>query len=153
MALSGERRPTTVERRSWVQGLGPGAAIGALGAAAVIVSLFLPWQDGGIRASSIPITFLWDGATGSSDPSLLAILVPLAVVMIVGAFVPMGAVPRVVGAIGVVIVAGLFAYQLDHEIAAFPGTKLSDVLAAGFYVAMIGGILGFVSAVLPRDGT
>src|SRR6478736_5764142 len=98
MTLSEERRSRTVEQRSWVPGLGPGTIIGALGASGVIVSLFLPWQDGGIHPTNIPIAFLWDGATRSSDPSLLAFLVPLAVVVIVGALSPMGVTPRLVGA-------------------------------------------------------
>ena len=153
MTLSEERRRRTVEHRSWVPAFGPGTIIGTLGASGVIVSLFLPWQDGGIHPGSIPIAFLWDGATRSSDPSLLALLVPLAVGLIVGAVVPIGATPRAVGAIAVLIVTGVFAYQLDREIAAFPGTKLSDVLDVGFYVATIGGILAFVSSVLPTDAT
>jgi hypothetical protein len=151
MTVSEERRRSTVKHRSWVPGFGPATIIGTLGASGVIVSLFLPWQNGGIHPSSIPIAFLWDGATRSSDPSLLVLLVPLAVVLIVGALTPIGATPRVVGAIGVLIVTGVFAYQLDQEIATFPGTKLSDVLDAGVYVATIGGILAFVSAVLPTD--
>jgi hypothetical protein len=153
MALSEERRSRSVEHRSWVPGFGPGTIIGALGASGVIISLFLPWQDGGIHPSNIPIAFLWNGATRSSDPSLLVLLAPLAVVLIVGALVPIGATPRVVGAVGVLIVTGVFAYQLDQTIATFPGTKLSDVLDAGFYVATLGGVLAFVSAVLPTDAT
>jgi hypothetical protein len=151
MTLSEDQRRRTVEHRSWVPNFGPGTIIGTLGAAGVIVSLFLPWQDGGIHPSSIPITFLWDGATRSSNPSLLVLLVPLAVILIVGALAPIGATPHAFAAIGVLIVTGVFAYQLDRAIATFPGTKLSDVLAAGFYVAAIGGILAFVSAVLPTD--
>jgi hypothetical protein len=153
MTLSEERRSRTIEHRSWVPGFGPGTIIGTLGASGVIVSLFLPWQAGGIHPTNIPIAFLWDGSTRSSDPSLLAFLVPLAVILIVGALAPIGVTLRIVGAIGVLIVAGVFAYQLDRAIAAFPGTKLSDVLDAGFYVATIGGILAFVSAVLPTDAT
>jgi hypothetical protein len=152
MTVSEERRRSTVEHRSWVRAVGPGTIMGTLGASGVIVSLFLPWQDGGIHPSSIPIAFLWGGATRWSDPSLLVFLVPLAVILIVGALVPIGATARVVGAVGVLIVTGVFAYQLDRAIATFPGTKLSDVLDAGFYVATIGGILAFVSAVLPTDG-
>jgi len=33
--------------------------------------------------------------------------------------------------IGVLVVAGLFAYQLDRSL--FPGASLGDVLGAGFY--------------------
>lgn len=150
MTVTEERRShTSIERRGWVPGYGPGMIIGALGALGVAVSLFLPWRDGGIHPSGVPVAFLWDRATGSSDPSLLIFLIPLAVVLVIGVVVPIGEAVRLFGAVGVLIVTGVFAYQLDRALAAFPGAGLGDVLDTGFYVAAIGGILAFVSALLP----
>ena len=126
---------------------GPGMILGALGAAGVIVSMFLPWRDGGVYPSDIPVAFLWDrGATSSL--SLLILLIPLAVVLVIGSFVPMGAGVRLFGAVGTLIVTGVFAYQLHRTVDALGG-DLGDVLDTGFYLAAIGGLIAFVSALIP----
>ena len=148
MAVTRERVRTAdvVERRGWTPGFGPGMLLGIIGAVGVIVSMFLPWRDG-VHPSDIPVEFLWNrGATG--DPSLLVFLIPLAIVLAVGAFVPMGAGLRLFGGIGTIVVAVVFAFQLNRFTDDFGGS-LGDLLDTGFYFAMIGGILGFVSGLLP----
>jgi hypothetical protein len=126
---------------------GPGMILGALGAAGVIVSLFLPWRESGVYPSDIPVAFLWDrGAT--SSVSLLILLISLAVVLVIGAFVPLGAGVRLFGALGTLIVTGVFAYQL-HRTVDVLGGDLADVLDTGFYVAAIGGLVAFVSSLMP----
>jgi hypothetical protein len=138
-----------VERRSWVPGtFGPGMLVGAMGAIGAVVSLFLPWHDPGVHPSSIPVEFLWDRNPGSSDPSLLILLIPIAVVLVIGAVVPMGAGARLFGGIALLAVAGVFAYQLDRTLGGFR-SGLGDVLGSGFYVGAIAGILACVSAMLP----
>ena len=134
---------TTTRTRSWSP-IGSGEIIGALGATAVIVSLFLSWRDGGVHPSDIPAAFLWDRTTGSTDPSLLVFLIPAAALMVLGLWPRVGAGVRLLGAAVVLAVAGLFAYQVDRGL--FAGDNLGDVLDAGFYVAAVGGFLGFVSA-------
>jgi hypothetical protein len=134
---------TTTRTRSWSP-VGSGEIIGLAGAAAVIVSLFLPWRTGGVHPSGVPAAFLWDRTAGSTDPSLLVFLIPAAVLMVLGLWPRIGAGIRLLGAIIVLAVAGLFAYQLDRSL--FAGSSLTDVLDTGFYVAAVGGILGFVSA-------
>ena len=126
---------------------GPGMILGALGAAGVIVSLFLPWRESNVHPSDIPVSFLWD-RTSTSSLSLLILLIPLAVVLIIGAFVPMGAGVRLFGAVGTLVVVGVFAYQLNRTVDAFGGS-LGDVLDSGFYLAAIGGIVAFVSSLIP----
>ena len=117
--------------------------MGALAAIGVIVSMFLPWRGGGIYPSDIPVEFLWNrDAVG--NPSLLVLLIPLAVVLVIGAFVPMGAGLRLFGAIGTLMVVGVFAYQL-HRVSG----HLGDALDTGYYVAAIGGVLAFMSGLLP----
>ena len=148
MAATRERVRTAdvVERRGWTPGFGPGMILGAIGALGVILSMFLPWRDG-VHPSNIPVEFLWNrSATG--DPSLLVALIPLALLLVVGAFVPMGAGLRLFGGLGALVVALVFAYQLNRFVDAFGG-DLGDVLDTGFYFAAIGGLLGFVSAFLP----
>ncbi len=150
MADSRERVRTenVVERRGWTPvGIGPGMILGALGALGVVLSMFFPWRDGGVYPSDIPVEFLWN-RNASSEPSLLILLIPLALVLVVGAFVPMGAGLRAFGALGALVIAGVFAYQLNRVADTF-GADLGDVLDTGFYLATIGGILGFVSAFLP----
>ena len=126
---------------------GPGMILGVLGAAGVIGSMFLPWRESGVYPSDIPVAFLWDrGATSSL--SLLILLIPLAVVLVIGALVPMGAGVRLFGALGTLIVTGVFAYQLHRAVDALGG-DLGDVLDTGFYLAAIGGLVAFVSGLLP----
>jgi hypothetical protein len=128
---------------------GPGMIVGLAAALAVVVSLFLPWRSGGVHPSGIPAAFLWDrGAT--SDPSLLIFLIPLAAVLVLGAVVWGGDVARVFGGLGVLIVAGVFAYQLDRAGNDF-GADLGSLLDTGYYVAVIGGFLAWVSAMLPES--
>ena len=59
----------------------------------MIVSLILPWP----RAASIRVISRWLScgiAAPTSSLSLLILLIPLAVVLVIGAFVPMGAAVR-----------------------------------------------------------
>jgi len=144
-----ERRTLAPRHRpAWAPAfLGSGRLLGILGAIGVIVGLFLPWRDGGVHPSDVPVQFLWDRTTSATDPSLLIFLIPLAALLAVGAVVWLGAGLRLLGAIGVLIVTGLFAYQLDRSL--FGGASLDVVLDTGFYFAAIGGIVAFVSALLP----
>jgi hypothetical protein len=55
---------------------------------------------------------------------------------------------RIFGGLGVLVVAGLFAYQLSR-LTDDLGGSMSDALDTGFYFAAIGGLIGFVSGFLP----
>ena len=135
---------------SWVPAaVGPGMLLGALGAAGVVISLFMPWRDGGVHPSDIPLAFLWDKTPGSQDPSLLVVLLPLAIILVIGAFVPMGAGVRLFGSIAVLVVAAVFAYQLDQSLDVVPGADLGSVLDTGFYLAIVGAIIAFAGGFLP----
>ena len=81
---------------------------------------------------------------------MLIFLIPLAAVLVLGAVVWGGDVARVFGGLGVLIVAGVFAYQLDRAGNDF-GADLGSLLDTGFYVAVIGGFLAWVSAMLPES--
>jgi hypothetical protein len=122
----------------------PGFVLGLLGAVGVVMSIFLPWRTGAVHASDIPVEFLWNrNATGS--PSLLIVLIPLALMLAVATFVPFGARGRRIGSAGTLIVVALFAYQL-HRVVDATGGGLVDALDAGFYFAAIGAVLALVSA-------
>src|SRR6478672_7128732 len=106
-------RATATHTRSW-NPIGAGEVMGLVGAAAVIVSLFLPWRDGGVHASDVPAAFLWDRTTSSTDPSLLVFLIPAAALLVLGLVPRIGAGVRLLGAIVVLAVTGVFAYQLNR---------------------------------------
>ncbi|HZP30009.1 MAG TPA: hypothetical protein VFC99_13725 [Acidimicrobiia bacterium] len=142
--MSDEPAPATTTRtRSWSP-IGSGEIIGFAGAAAVVVSLFLSWRSGNAHPSDIPAAFLWNRTTSSTDPSLLVFLIPAAALLVLGLWPRIGAGIRLLGAVISLAVAGVFAYQLDRSL--FAGGSLGDVLDAGFYVAAVGGFLGFLSA-------
>jgi hypothetical protein len=126
--------------------------LGGLGAIGVIVSMFLPWRTGFVHPSDVPIAFLWDHNTTAHDPSILIALIPLAVLLVLGAVMPTGAALRAIGGVGTLVVAALFAYQLHRVLNALPGGKLGDVLDSGFYFAVIGGVIGLMSAFVASVG-
>jgi len=161
MTVSGEpvhstvptRRERRVERSSWAPRVGPGMVLGAIGTVGVVVSMFLSWRSGGVHPSDIPFAFLYDRDTASTSPSLLIALIPLAVILAVGTLMPRAAGLRVLGGLGTIVVAGLFAYQLHEVLDRFPGSSLSDQLDTGFYVAAIGGVLALISGFIPSGWT
>jgi len=129
-------------------------ALGGLATIGVVVSMFLSWRAAGsAHPSDIPLGFLFDDTTTAESPSLLLALIPLAFVLAVGAFLARAAAARVVGALGVLAVSGLFAFQLHEALDGVPGTGLSDQLDTGFYVAAIAGVAGLVSGFLPSGWT
>ncbi len=147
------REAPIVGRRAWwtpAAVFGPGRILGALGAAGVVVSCFLSWHDPGIHPDNIPFAFLWDRTTTATDPSLLIALIPIAAVLVLGAFVPFGVMLRFIGGLAMLVVAGVFAYQLNRVTgSAHGGPDLGDALGTGFYVGAIGGVLAFIGGLLP----
>ena len=139
-------RDRVVERRSWAPTFGPGMILGAIGAAGVIVSLFMAWRDPGAHPADIPVAFLWDKAA-TSEPSLLILLIPIAAVLVLGALIPFAAGLRFLGGLAILVVAGVFVYQLDR---ALPnGFDVGDILGTGFYIGAVAGFLGLISAFMP----
>jgi len=139
---------TTAPRRTrWTSTVGPGMVVGVVATVALVVSMFMSWQSGGVHPSDIPAAFLWDrNATG--DPSLLVYLVPLAVLLGVGSLLRGGSGLRVLAGLLTMVVVGVYAYQL-HEVADSVGASFSDALDPGFYVAAVAAMAGFVSGFVP----
>jgi hypothetical protein len=131
----------------WSFAIGPGLVVGALATVGLVVSMFMSWQSGGVHPSDIPAAFLWDrDATG--DPSFLVYLIPLAVLLGVGSFMRGGAGLRILAGLLALVVIGVYAYQL-HEVTDALGVDFTDTLDAGFYVAAISAVVGFVSGFVP----
>jgi hypothetical protein len=55
-------------------------------------------------ASDVPAALLFDRSTTSTSPSLLIVLIPIAIIIAVGTFLPMGAAARTFG--GLLILGG-----------------------------------------------
>jgi hypothetical protein len=127
--------------------IGPGMILGLVGAIGIVVSMFLSWRVGSVHPSEIPAAFLWDRGA-ASDPSFLIYLIPLAVLLVVGSLFPGGAGLRLLAGLGTLVVVGVFAYQL-HRVTDAVGADFGDALDPGFYIAGIGGLIGFVSGFLP----
>ena len=122
--------PVRTRRTRWSVAIGPGMVVGVVATVGLVVSMFMSWQAGGVHPSDIPAAFLWDrNATG--DPSLLVFLIPLAVVLGIGALMRGGSALRILAGLLAMIVVGVYAVD------------------SGFYVAAIAAVLGFISGFVP----
>jgi hypothetical protein len=139
--------PATTRRTRWSTTVGPGMVVGVVATVALVVSMFMSWQSGGVHPGDIPAAFLWDrNATG--DPSFLIYLVPLAVVLGVGSVLRGGAGLRVIAGLLTLVVVGVYGYQL-HELTDALGASFSDALDPGVYVAGVAGVIGLISGFVP----
>jgi hypothetical protein len=139
---------TTVERAGWAPAFGAGMLLGVLGAIGVIISCFTTWTDpGSAKPVDVPVAFLGDHTTTSSDPSLLIVLIPIALVLVIGAVAPFGAAARLFGGLAMLAVCGLFAFQLNEALGT--ADTLGDALGTGFYIGAIGGFLALMSGFVP----
>lgn len=143
------RRDRQIERASWVPTLGPGMVLGVIATIGLVVSMFMSWRSGGVYPSDIPLAFLFDHGTTANDPSILLLLIPMALLLGIGSFLPQASPARVIGGIGTIAIVALFGIQLQQTLDKIPGADLGDVLDTGFYVAAIAGVVGLVSGLVP----
>jgi hypothetical protein len=143
------RTDRRVEKASWTPTLGPGMVLGAVSTIGLVVAMFMSWRSGDIHPSDVPLAFLFDDTTTANDPSILLLLVPMAVLLGVGTVLPRASAARLIGGLGTIAVVTLFGVQLQQALDNIPGADLGDVLETGFYVAAIAGVLGLVSGLLP----
>jgi hypothetical protein len=136
--------------------IGPGQIIAAVGAIAVGVACVLDWvkAGGGVtseRGEDVPWDFLWH-KTSTSDTSILVWLIPIAVVIAIAALVPQLRFIGLVGGIAALVVAGVYAYQLQRLIDLQPRDigSVYDRLGIGVYVTAAGGFLAIVGTLVPR---
>jgi hypothetical protein len=143
------RQQRRIERDSWVPTLGPGMVLGAISTIGLLVAMLMSWRTPDVHPSGIPLAFLFDDGTTAQDPSILLVLIPMAILLGVGTAMPRASAARLVGAIGTIVVATLFVIQLNNQLDAIPGANVGDVLDTGFYVAAIAGLVGLVSGFMP----
>jgi hypothetical protein len=137
--------------------LGFGQIVAALGAIAVGVACLLDWiaAEAGItaavKAHDIPLEFLWSNSNfARGSTSILAALIPIAFVIAISAAVPTVRLVGLIAGIAALVVAGLYAYQLNDLIDGRHVGGLFDRLGIGAYFVAAGGVLAILGALLPR---
>jgi hypothetical protein len=143
------RRDRRIERASWTPTLGPGMVLGTIATIGLVVAMFMSWRSTDIHPSDVPLAFLFDNETTANDPSILLVLIPMAVLLAVGTLLPRASAARVIGGLGTIAVVTLFGVQMQQSLDNLPGANLGDVLDTGFYVAAMAGLLGLVSGLVP----
>jgi hypothetical protein len=123
--------------------------LGVIATIGLVVSMFMSWRSGDVYPSDIPVAFLFDHGTTAHDPSILLLLIPMALLLGIGSFLPQASPARVIGGLGTIAVVTLFGIQLQQAIDKIPGADLGDALDTGFYVAAIAGVIGLVSGLVP----
>lgn len=142
----------------------PKLVVGALAAVAIVGSAFLNWADftgtGGtatLKGTDVPVQFLVDKGTTSTSPSLLLLLGIAAALIAIGLVVPNAQrLSAFVGGALAIVAAVLYCVQvqrgLDDDISSLKDIDLFDFISIGVYVALAGGIVGLVSALMPGTG-
>jgi hypothetical protein len=134
-----------------------------VGAAAIILSLFLNWLDLHVsvgtaslsrteNATKVPVQFLFDKEETANDPTILIILIPAAALGLLGALIHQKALTFIAGGVSLVV-AGLYAYQLDQSLGILNNAArgvvhfgLSDVIGIAPYVCAAGALIMLVGA-------
>ncbi len=143
------RRDRQVEKASWTPTLGPGMVLGAISTVGLVVAMFMSWRNGSVSPSDVPLAFLFDHSATATDPSILLLLIPMALLLGIGTLLPQASAARVIGGLGTIAIVTLFGVQLQQALDNIPGAHLGDALDTGFYVAAIAGVVGLVSGLVP----
>jgi hypothetical protein len=141
--------------------ISPGQVLAGIGAIATVVSIFLNWADvtgpGGtatLKGTDVPLQFLWDKGTQSTDPSLILPLVVAAVLIGVGLLLPTARLAVFIGGGLAIAVSALYCVQVQRGLDAGLGDRLNitltDFISIGVYLAFAGGVLAIVGALTPR---
>lgn len=122
------------------------------------MSAWITWVSGvegapGEIAFDEPARFLVDVDASIGGPSIGLLLLVVGFVVIAGASVHGFELAAVIGGVGALLIAGLFAFQLNravHQLSdeAMRRFRLTDFLALGVYVAAAGGVLAVVGGIL-----
>ena len=110
--------------------------LGALGTIGVVVSMFLPWRNGGVHPSDVPFAFLFDSTTTARNPSLLIALIPLAVILAVGSVMPRASGARIIGALGGMLISPLLGNMISQVISEVFG-QVMTVAALVIYLGRL----------------
>jgi Ca2+/Na+ antiporter len=149
---------STRRRRGPLLTFGPGALVGALGAALTAVSGWLTWLTGSQAPHQsgydTPAKFLLDSHTTAGGVTLGVVMLIIGVLGMIAAILAHGRVPAIALGVVSVVVAGLFVYQLRlavHELNRTTQLALQvrDVIGIGPFAAAAGGVVAVIGALLP----
>ncbi|HSO97039.1 MAG TPA: hypothetical protein VLV81_13485 [Acidimicrobiia bacterium] len=147
-------------RRRPAFAFGPGHLLAIAGGIAVIVSIFLNWEDLTVaghhstaKARDVPVKFLFDYTTRSKDPSFVLLLAIIAAVILVGVLLGGrlvgGRFLVLIGALLAIAVAVVFSFQVHQALNALHVAKaisVTDFVGPAPYVAFAGGVLALIGS-------
>jgi hypothetical protein len=150
---------STVVREKPTYGLG--SLLALLGGLAIALSTILVWgkeglfQDGETKGSSTSIQFLWDISPADTEqPAVLFVLLPAAILVLIGAFIPRLRVLALIGGIVALVVAVLFVISVGRATSSSDLTideGTFELIGIGVWLAGIGGIVAIIGALMiPR---
>lgn len=153
------RRTDDLDRRDVVRKptYGFGSLVALLAALAIALSTFLAWNgddafDESSSGSDFSIQFLWDTTPASDQPSLLFILLPAALLVLLGTFIPRARILAIIGGAVALATAVLFFVSVSRVISDsdFDGSAF-EVMGIGWWLAGIGGLVAIIGALMvPR---
>jgi hypothetical protein len=113
--------------------------VAVVGAAAIVGGAFLPWVrfNFDFTGFKIPLTFLFQGETGSTSANIGIVLVVLAALGLLLSFLPSASVSRRILGVIALAVPVVFVIQLLR----FPNAQVFSNLGSGAYIAAVGGLL------------
>ena len=155
-----DRDVMTVDAGDRKPSYGLGSLLALLSALAIAVSTFLNWTKEGFldptndafSGSDLSVKFLWDTDSPLADPSLLFVLLPAAILVLIGTFVPRQRWVAILGGAVAIAAAVLFFVSVGRVLSDenSPDGAL-DFIDIGVWVAAAGGLLAIIgSLIIPR---
>lgn len=147
--------------RRWSRSVTVGQVIAAVGVVMIVVSIVLHWIDGTVgtrhdtvSGSGVPVHFLWDYTTNAKDPTLLVVLIPIAVAGAAGIVVRRLDVLVTLAGAAAMAAAALYAFQLHQALGSIPlgvgRPTLTDVLGVAPVVCFVGGLVLEIAMLFPK---
>ena len=152
-----DRDVMTVDAGDRKPSYGLGSLLALLAALAIAVSTFLNWTKDGFggaenySGSDLSVKFLWDTDSPLADPSLLFVLLPAAILVLIGSFVPRLRWVAILGGAATIAAAVIFIIQVGQALPENSPDGALDFIDIGVWVAAAGGLLAIIgSLIIPR---
>ena len=154
-----DRDVMTVDAGDRKPSYGLGSLLALLSALAIAVSTFLNWTKEGFldptndafSGSDLSVKFLWDTDSPLADPSLLFVLLPAAILVLIGSFVPRLRWVAILGGAATIAAAVIFIIQVGQALPENSPDGALDFIDIGVWVAAAGGLLAIIgSLIIPR---
>ncbi|CAN5568847.1 hypothetical protein BH18ACT3_BH18ACT3_27610 [soil metagenome] len=154
-----DRDVMTVDAGDRKPSYGLGSLLALLSALAIAVSTFLNWTKEGFldptndafSGSDLSVKFLWDTDSPLADPSLLFVLLPAAILVLIGSFVPRLRWMAILGGAATIAAAVIFIIQVGQALPENSPDGVLDFIDIGVWVAAAGGLLAIIgSLIIPR---